>query len=59
LELDRDGEVIAKRVVSLARHDVEVDEFSDLAEEEEPLVCVDPYAEGARLARGLASAAGA
>jgi hypothetical protein len=39
LELDRDGEVVAKQVVSLARHDVEDDEFSDLAEEEESLVC--------------------
>jgi len=51
LELDRDGEVIAKPVLSLACHDAEDDEYSDLAEEEEPLVWVDPYAEGARLAK--------
>jgi hypothetical protein len=43
LELDRDGEVIARQVLSLRRQEPE-DEFS----EEEPLVYVDPYSEGAK-----------
>jgi hypothetical protein len=47
LELDRDGQVVARQVLDLTRPD-EDDEFSDLAEEEQGVVYVDPFAEGAR-----------
>jgi hypothetical protein len=47
LELDGDGEVIARQVLSLRRRDGEDDELDDFSEEE-PLVYVDAFSEGAR-----------
>jgi hypothetical protein len=47
LELDRDGEVIAKQVLTLHRVDDDgLEDFSD----EEPLAYVDAFSEGARQA---------
>jgi hypothetical protein len=51
LELDGDGEVIARQVLSLRRREAEEDDgFEDFGEEE-PLAYLNPYSEGARPAK--------